>query len=1056
LLLLHLAPVAAIADVSVTFNSSSDTGPSLSGLTATNQNLNVTLGFAPPTGTVLTAVNNTSTAAVTGGFLNAVNGGTIRAMFGGRTFFFEVRHDGGDGNDVTLTAVDWGHLNSGGGGEVLFLKRDARVAGRDVLYIGSDVAGVWRSWNAGQSWEQLVPWRMVNTQDWMPDPSDAGGFFVAEQYGVWRVAGGGHAWTLYGTLPSQWPSVLGAAVDSGSGELVVYAGIGSIRQKNIPSGAVAGVFKRVGLGAWTALNVTASGTTLSGAVVGMEVNASNPQQLWICCPQGVFYSEDGGSTWELRNAGLPAGNVNDIVVNPGSFSTDAICCVQNGGVFRWSTGSWVNMGVFGSAVGTETVPGLLPTATPWESIATDTAYPFGERLMVNIPATGSTGDVFYTQTGNTASPQWAERSRTLDQSFFHPPGSYSNASVLHNNVAYVARTSTFRSGNITTSTNAYIWAELYSRRNGTNALSEKLWSERGYENTVAGALAASPVDPARILLGRYDMGLWLSTDGGVTWANKNKQVNGSLIRSCGAAVFNPFQPTQAFYGGRNVFADAPGDSAIFVSEDAGDTWTDITTGTSYPSYDHGPQDFAFAHDGTLFVAADPEQSPYTGKGGIWQRVTSPAADWTRIGLEGYKCRTLSLPGNSVERMLVGTTNNAGVYYGRKTTGWAFTRILNTNTTCWQVRFDPGDPTTAYAAMGIGLYRLNFAPDGTFLSTVKILEGANGVVGTVNAATADAHGRVFATIGYRNAEIESVSMSVNRGVTWTNLKSDLPGTAVSLGVLETAAYPSGDEFLLLGTAGTGAFQRRAPEAGAIMAVKNGGSVLTHALSTVDFGAVALGPGSTVTLTITNRGVAPMNGIRVSTVGTHADDYPLTQPLPSLAPGSSSTFDVTFSPLNSGTRTATLRIASNATDQGMFDIALTGPGQTLQQSWRQQYFGTTANTGNAADGFDFDKDGLVNLLEWACGLNPTLSSTANTSAVLFEGEVVFNYTRSVAAVTAGAVFTVEWSDTLPGTGWSAAGVTQTELTNSGTLQQMKATLPAGSLGRRFVRLRVTSPP
>ena len=92
LLLLHLAPVAAIADVSVTFNSSSDTGPSLSGLTATNQNLNVTLGFAPPTGTVLTAVNNTSTAAVTGGFLNAVNGGTIRAMFGGRTFFLEVRH----------------------------------------------------------------------------------------------------------------------------------------------------------------------------------------------------------------------------------------------------------------------------------------------------------------------------------------------------------------------------------------------------------------------------------------------------------------------------------------------------------------------------------------------------------------------------------------------------------------------------------------------------------------------------------------------------------------------------------------------------------------------------------------------------------------------------------------------------------------------------------------------------------------------------------------------------------------------------------------------------
>jgi hypothetical protein len=36
--------------------------------------------------------------------------------------------------------------------------------------------------------------------------------------------------------------------------------------------------------------------------------------------------------------------------------------------------------------------------------------------------------------------------------------------------------------------------------------------------------------------------------------------------------------------------------------------------------------------------------------------------------------------------------------------------------------------------------------------------------------------------------------------------------------------------------------------------------------------------------------------------------------------------------------------------------------------------------------------------------------------------FTYTRSVVALNAGAAFTVEWSDTLPGTSWSTTGVTE----------------------------------
>jgi len=49
-----------------------------------------------------------------------------------------------------------------------------------------------------------------------------------------------------------------------------------------------------------------------------------------------------------------------------------------------------------------------------------------------------------------------------------------------------------------------------------------------------------------------------------------------------------------------------------------------------------------------------------------------------------------------------------------------------------------------------------------------------------------------------------------------------------------------------------------------------------------------------------------------------------------------------------------------------------------------------------------------------------------------------------------YQVEWSDDL--TTWSSAGVVETLLSDDGTTRQVKATMPAGSIGRRFVRLRV----
>jgi hypothetical protein len=50
----------------------------------------------------------------------------------------------------------------------------------------------------------------------------------------------------------------------------------------------------------------------------------------------------------------------------------------------------------------------------------------------------------------------------------------------------------------------------------------------------------------------------------------------------------------------------------------------------------------------------------------------------------------------------------------------------------------------------------------------------------------------------------------------------------------------------------------------------------------------------------------------------------------------------------------------------------------EQWRLFWFGQTENSGIAADDFDYESDGLVNLLERAFGTNPTVGETALTRA------------------------------------------------------------------------------
>lgn len=125
-------------------------------------------------------------------------------------------------------------------------------------------------------------------------------------------------------------------------------------------------------------------------------------------------------------------------------------------------------------------------------------------------------------------------------------------------------------------------------------------------------------------------------------------------------------------------------------------------------------------------------------------------------------------------------------------------------------------------------------------------------------------------------------------------------------------------------------------------------------------------------------------------------------------------------------------------------------SLPDGWQVQYFGLSGPSSGPTLEPDFD--GLQNRLEYALNLSPMQHSVVPASLIKNGGTLEYTYIRSKAAVMGGTQFQVEWSETLGAAGWSGSGVAEQVLSENGTVQQVKATLPAGSLGRRFVRLRV----
>ncbi len=122
----------------------------------------------------------------------------------------------------------------------------------------------------------------------------------------------------------------------------------------------------------------------------------------------------------------------------------------------------------------------------------------------------------------------------------------------------------------------------------------------------------------------------------------------------------------------------------------------------------------------------------------------------------------------------------------------------------------------------------------------------------------------------------------------------------------------------------------------------------------------------------------------------------------------------------------------------------------ESWRMQWFGTTNDSGTAADTAIVTSDGMPNLLKYALNLDPLVP--ASNPVV---GDISTGFLRWTAPKNPNATdvtFLVEATSdlTVP---WTTDGTTVDQ--NTPTLLQVHDNAPVDSTASGFMRLHITRP-
>ncbi len=383
---------------------------------------------------------------------------------------------------------------------------------------------------------------------------------------------------------------------------------------------------------------------------------------------GLWFSGDGGRTWESWRARLPLPTISDIAVAPDG----TLYVATNTFYSQWAGGDPADKGLFRSTDGGATFVainrGLEATSLDFTVLLLDPADPSARTLYAG-PWRGSVTGVFVSRDGGDT---WARMAHEQAATPFWFED-FSNLWALA-----AAPDGTLLAGT---------WRGLYRYDRAGERWQIR---SRGLGNIEIQAVALAPDDADVIYLGLLDSPPWKSEDGGRTWRLIDAGfTTADGTRPVGAADFAiaPRAPQTIYAAG--VGSSGQTQSAVNKTEDGGQTWRPIVTGLP-PSSTDAPQWQATAvavsalNPAVAYLALDLEAG-----GGALYKTDDGGAHWAELLTLTERPIDLAVSWTSPE-VVVAATQEGGVFIGEAGgTRWRSTRP--TESRLYAVDVFPSDP-----------------------------------------------------------------------------------------------------------------------------------------------------------------------------------------------------------------------------------------------------------------------------------------------------------------------------------------------------------------------------
>lgn len=472
---------------------------------------------------------------------------------------------------------------------------------------GDQNEGIFRSTDNGVTWQQVnTGLKYYFNGNWIPDmaPMVSSLAFVGnvlyagteENQGIWKSANNGDDWVFTNMETMNYSSITAIT----GNESVVIAG----------SRNGGGLFKTNDGGAtWTEAN---TGIDNYGIVTTLGIDGGN---IYVGTKGGIYKSDNNGNNWKVTSGGIRAQNI----TYPGFALLGADLYIGSGygGIFHTADegATWddVNDGLPVSEWNLNNLFSTSTTLFAWDRLSFDG----GETWeMSNLYSPGST-------VMDYNGPRWLEHGnawfaiKSYDNAgVFRSTDNGQNWTTINNGIPNPSETAFFKiysKGStlfLGTSTGLY-----YSNDNG-DSWRKGVFPDLNYYSLLGSSfLSTATVDVCGLVGGGGSRGIYRSTDNGAAWTQVSDLLTHKFV-SAGNAIFAAGTNLEIVQGelvevprifksenngqswinasesltnisinslasdGSNIYISkySPGNNAIYISKDQGNSWIEISDG----------------------------------------------------------------------------------------------------------------------------------------------------------------------------------------------------------------------------------------------------------------------------------------------------------------------------------------------------------------------------------------------------------------------------------------------------------------------------------------------